>query len=141
MVHVMSEAIRFDPVGTIEGWEESEFGQYCFACDLEDAQAQFDAQRLRADTAEAELQALRLVFENAEDCELNDAELKLAAAEQRIAELTDVERITMAILGKDADPAPGINWVCDRMWAVNDVRERVRAALNPEAENHELAKG
>ncbi|WP_443692049.1 hypothetical protein ACRZ5O_22740 [Pseudomonas protegens] len=36
------------------------------------------AQRLRADTAEADLQALRLVFENAEDCELNDAEQKLA---------------------------------------------------------------
>lgn len=48
---------------------------------------QFDAQRLRADTAEAERDALRLVFENAEDCELNDAEQKLAAAEQRIEEL------------------------------------------------------
>lgn len=77
MVHVMSEVIRFDPVGTIEGFEESEFGQYCFASDL-------DAQRLRADTAEAELKNVRK--SRADELENYNALISdHAAAEQRIA--------------------------------------------------------
>lgn len=99
----------------------------------------FDAQRLRADTAEAEIQALRLVFQNAEDCELNDAELKLAAAEQRIAD-------QHALLLKCKE-------VFDNCYGMNDQKTRVdwyanylvptkvdlNAALtpNPEAESHE----
>jgi hypothetical protein len=40
-----------------------------------------------------------------------------------------VETVTMAILGKATDPAPGIDWVCARQWTVNSVRKRVRDAL------------
>jgi hypothetical protein len=40
-----------------------------------------------------------------------------------------VEQVAMLILGKDVDLAPGINWHCDRAWRVNDVRQKVRQAL------------
>jgi hypothetical protein len=40
-----------------------------------------------------------------------------------------VEQVSMLILGKDVDLAPGINWHCDRAWRVNDVRQQVRVAL------------
>lgn len=39
------------------------------------------------------------------------------------------ERATMTLLEKDKDPAPGVNWICDRSWHVNDVRTLMRAAL------------
>jgi hypothetical protein len=40
-----------------------------------------------------------------------------------------VEQVAMLILGKDVDLAPGVNWHCDRAWRVNDVRQKVRQAL------------
>lgn len=44
---------------------------------------------------------------------------------------TEVERITMHILGKEKDPAPGVDWFCNRAWTVNEVREIVREAITP----------
>lgn len=41
----------------------------------------------------------------------------------------DVELVTLTLLDKQRDDAPGINWQCNRQWCVNDVRERVRASL------------
>lgn len=41
----------------------------------------------------------------------------------------DVELVTLTLLGKQRDYAPGINWHCNRQWRVNDVRERVRTSL------------
>lgn len=43
-----------------------------------------------------------------------------------------VERIAMHLLGKNADPAPGVDWFCNRAWTVNDVRALVRSALEAE---------
>lgn len=43
-----------------------------------------------------------------------------------------VERIAMHMLGKKADPSPGVDWFCNRAWTVNDVRELVRSALEAE---------
>ncbi|MEX3984164.1 hypothetical protein AB4Y45_34995 [Paraburkholderia sp. EG287A] len=40
------------------------------------------------------------------------------------------EQVTMAILKKQGDPSPGINWQCSRHWTVNDVRRLVRDALD-----------
>lgn len=40
-----------------------------------------------------------------------------------------VEQVTMGVLGRKTDPAPGINWHCNRQWQVNDVRKSVRGAL------------
>lgn len=40
-----------------------------------------------------------------------------------------VERVTMHILGKPKDPAPGVDWFCNRAWTVNEVRQLVREAL------------
>lgn len=50
------------------------------------AASDFDAQRLRADTAEAELAKLRERHDTVK-CQRNDATKVLAAAEQRIGEL------------------------------------------------------
>jgi hypothetical protein len=59
-----------------------------------------------------------------------------------------VEQVAMSILGKERDLAPGVNWHCDRQWRVNDVRKRVRHALeaagilraSPTPENESLAE-
>jgi hypothetical protein len=42
---------------------------------------------------------------------------------------TLVEQVTMGVLGKKVDPAPGINWYCNRDWKVEDVRAAVRRAM------------
>lgn len=52
-----------------------------------------------------------------------------------------VESVTMAILGKAVDPAPGVNWQCDRSWTVNDVRQAVRAALDGAGITKSLSQG
>lgn len=134
MVHVMSEVKRFNPSAHLPGMFPHPSGNYVRFPSFERMKKSRDAQRLRADTAEAELKALKHPMNSAQQLRKD-----LAAAEQRIAELTDVERVTMAILGKDKDPSPGVNWNVHRMWRVNDVRELVRAALNPnpEAEIHD----
>lgn len=43
-----------------------------------------------------------------------------------------VERVAMHLLGKKADPSPGVDWFCNRAWTVNDVRALVRSALEAE---------
>lgn len=43
-----------------------------------------------------------------------------------------VERVAMRILGRERDPAPGVDWFCNRTWTVNEVRRLVRAALEAE---------
>jgi hypothetical protein len=43
-----------------------------------------------------------------------------------------VERVAMRLLGKQADPSPGVNWFCNRAWTVNEVRALVRSALEAE---------
>lgn len=142
MVHVMSEVIRFDPVGTIEGFEESEFGQYCFASDL-------DAQRLRADTAEAEISRLRETATLAAKVgapNFHSMKRELAAAEQRIAKVTELLRLMtveyaccleaghdrITFLGNDCDSV-------SKMLDDNVNYAKACAALNPnpEAESHE----
>lgn len=42
------------------------------------------------------------------------------------------ERVAMVLLGKDRDPAPGVDWVCNRQWTVSQVRQLVRTALELE---------
>lgn len=41
-----------------------------------------------------------------------------------------VEAVTMSLLGKSVDPAPGVNWQCNRQWTVDEVRQAVRSALD-----------
>lgn len=109
-MHSAAEALRPErqrvyPVGTERNW-----------------QADFDAQRLRADTAEAERDALRTSKE-AVEFNLNKVDRVLLAAEQRIAELKAVlERML------EDDDMP-VHWFA----------QRIDAALNPkpEAEGHE----
>lgn len=109
----------------------------------------FDAQLLRADTAEAELRTERLRADAAVG-DANEAERSLAAAEQRIAELEARSNLTnddliaiarnaalnsvdrynyMPCLEEDAYKWRPHYWVIEAM----------RAALNhnPEAESHE----
>ena len=40
-----------------------------------------------------------------------------------------IEQVSMELLGKPKDPAPGVNWQCGRQWHVDDVRKAVRGAL------------
>lgn len=42
------------------------------------------------------------------------------------------ERIVMVLLGKTKDPAPGVDWACNRQWTVSQVRQLVRTALESE---------
>jgi hypothetical protein len=89
MVHVMSEVKKYNAYaeGLTVHFELDSEGAWVAASD-------FDAQRLRADTAEAELKAMGeryqkdLVLSRERWCYGNRADAKLAAAEQRIAELT-----------------------------------------------------
>ena len=89
---------------------------------------EFDAQRLRADTAEAERDALRTSKE-AVEFNLNKVDRALLAAEQRIAKLETVLR-------------SAVEWFDDgvgRSIAEFCKLQEMRAALNPnpEAESHE----
>lgn len=52
-----------------------------------------------------------------------------------------VETVAMSILGKAVDPAPGVNWQCGRSWAVNDVRQSVREALDAAGITKSLTQG
>lgn len=54
-----------------------------------------------------------------------------------------VERATMQLLGKPVDPAPGVNWECNRYWKVRRVRNLMRKILQGDAigtEELELAR-
>lgn len=52
-----------------------------------------------------------------------------------------VESVTMSILGKTTDPAPGVNWQCNRQWSVDDVRRAVRDALDTAGITRSLTQG
>lgn len=52
-----------------------------------------------------------------------------------------VETVAMSILGKTADPAPGVNWQCSREWRVDDVRRAVREALDSAGITKSLTQG
>lgn len=41
-----------------------------------------------------------------------------------------VEAITMRLLGKERDPAPGVDWHSNRTWTVNSVRAAVRGIVD-----------
>lgn len=104
------------------------------------ARSDFDAQRLRADTAEAELARLEDEFDTLENTNTT-IKLKLAAAEQRIAELVAMLREGIDAVERLSTTPKEHNqeqWVDLHAWTFN-----VDAALNPnpEAESHELTKG
>lgn len=40
-----------------------------------------------------------------------------------------VQRATLALLDVKYDPAPGVDWHCNRHWRVSEVREHMRRAL------------
>ena len=42
------------------------------------------------------------------------------------------ERVAMHLVGKNTDPSPGVDWICNRDWRVSDVRRLVREALERE---------
>lgn len=148
MVHVMSEVKRYwVPCGVLadqSGWHQDD-NEVVLAGEHD---AALDAQRLCADTAEAELEVLRqqhaeqsCIFCNnsgellsavktersrgdAAVGDANEAERRLAAAEQRIAELEILLRIGIPTL---------------EYMRCNSLVGMINAALNPnpEAESHE----
>jgi len=133
MVHVMSEVIRFDPVGTIEGFEESEFGQYCFASDL-------DAQRLRADTAEAEVAKLldKLSYEERDHHTTN---LSRDAWRNKYEELLNLIKRAQSFVAfvhkccrKNKEYAP-LHWQ-EMVELDRDLSATAALNPNPEAESH-----
>jgi hypothetical protein len=71
------------------------------------------------------------------------AKAMLHAQRSRGTEEADqlVEAVTMAILGKPVDPAPGVNWQANRQWTVDDVRQSVRAALDATGITKSLTQG
>lgn len=124
MVHVMSEVKRY----YFEGYELCEVTDGSESV-LDWVQApDFDAQRLRADTAEAELRIERLRADAAVG-DANDAERSLAAAEQRNAQLIGLLRRAY-----DADLA---SRHC-QPYNTTKLMDDIDAALNPnpEAESH-----
>lgn len=56
----------------------------------------------------------------------------LLAAASSALKVTDeqVEEVALKVLGYDKDPAPGIDWVCSRVWRIGTVRKRVKEALH-----------
>lgn len=72
-----------------------------------------EVERLRAEMVRSEKAKLHLI------------------AKVKAPRVTDdmVERVTMRLLAHEKDPAPGIDWHCNRQWTVNKVRELMRAAL------------
>ena len=129
MVHVMSEV---KPVHRYKAQTLFSFGgakiEYFQHGPEVILATEFDAQRLRADAAEAELRIERLRADAAVG-DANDAERMLAATEQRITELESVLR-------------SAVEWFDDgvgRSIAEFCKLQEMHAALNPnlEAESHE----
>lgn len=60
------------------------------------------------------------------------AEGRQAKVEAEKAFDAKVERVSMHLLGRQTDPAPGIDWFACRTWTVNEVRALVRSALEAE---------
>lgn len=102
----------------------------------------FDAQRLRADTAEAERDALRESMEN-QVARTNDYSSKLTGAEQRNAELRELLRLMTneyaCCLEAGHDRITFLGGDCDsvsKMLSDNDHYAKACAALNPNPERH-----
>lgn len=125
MVRVMSEVKRFlpqkTPIGTV--MKESTEGYWIQAED-------FDAQRLRADTAEAALEvSSRTMAMFADD---------LQVAEQRMAEMVELLNLADHYLQSDSFISTGD--VIEHTQEMRDeFRKKIAAALNPqpEAGSHE----
>lgn len=71
------------------------------------------------------------------------AKAMLLAQQSRGPEEADhlVDSVTLALLGKTTDPAPDVNWQCDRSWTINDVRQAVRSALDNAGITKSLSQG
>lgn len=50
------------------------------------------------------------------------------AADTRVTDAM-IEKATMVLLGKDEDPAPGVDWHCARDWTVSQVRTKMGQAI------------
>lgn len=80
-------------------------------------------------------EALKLFSEDStEDSAVALVQSILGASRQaQEAELdARTERATMRLLGKESDPAPGVNWKCNRYWTVRRVRNLMREILRGE---------
>lgn len=42
---------------------------------------------------------------------------------------TMVEEVTMVLVDRRSDPAPGVDWPIGQRWTINELRNRVRVAL------------
>lgn len=130
MVHVMGEVKRFTGDLMYGKPVESRDGIFVYATD-------FDAQRLRADTAEAELKGIKESTAYRGSL-FGKVQAERDAAEQRIAEL--IRLLSKAKLAVD-DVAENCESQTD--WAtaesMHGLSKRINAALNPnpEAESHE----
>lgn len=142
MVHVMSEVKRYVCHGCI--WLPRD--AYCPVCDPEKGWGkELDAQRLRADTAEAELSEMKLSCDYCNRVALHNKELgeelerKLATAEQRIADqhalLLKCKEVFDNCSGM-ADQKTRVDWYANYLVPT---KVDLNAALNPnpEAESHE----
>lgn len=131
MVHVMSEITRYDVPGGGDV-EKCNNGDYVRHADhliyLREMRMDRDVERLRADTAEADLARTHATFVNATKVENEKWSVKLAAAEQRIA--GTVAKLQLAVDMLDDD---------ERGNRFAQVLRLAIAALNPnpEAESHE----
>lgn len=124
MVHVMSE-VKVYGVAKSALWD-SIGNPACFSSEtMVVLKPDFDAQRLRADTAERALANCNLALK-AQTFNFETQKAKVAAAEQRIAELLQICR--------DIQDDPRL-WLMVRA----ELSGRIAAALNPnpEAESHE----
>jgi len=149
MVHVMSEVKRYIVSWHMQGLYLRHDGD---VVRFSDHSAALDAQRLRADTAEAELEVLKREVECRISNEVNAVEA-LAAAEQRIAKMSELlkkffEFVEMAPVssgvcccGSDTSQANHGDHMAVDQWdrSVSLWGREIDAALNPnpEAESHE----
>ena len=123
MVHVMSEVHRYK-VQCMFGEGGSKIEYFPHGPSIVMAEA-FDAQRLRADTAEAEVARLEDEFDTLENTNTT-IKLKLAAAEQRIAQ----HETMLRHFASCADVRQVGTLAMDYVAALNP-------NPNPEAESHE----
>lgn len=135
MVHVMSEVIWYYDEAEGGGVQKvAGLGSYVKAGDFHDMEADRDAQRLRADTAEAEVTRLEDEFDTLENTNTT-TKLKLAAAEQRISDMGSTLAGALKLLRgvHTGDLFGPDDWETVNAFLIS------AAALNPnpEAESHE----
>jgi conjugal transfer/entry exclusion protein len=146
MVHVMSEVQlwRYTYDGMAYAAPSNTQSRWVSLHDFKKMESQLDAQRLRADTAEAERDdALALAGawkeqERLRGIQAINASSELAAAEQRIAEM--VELLNLADHYLQADSFSSTGDVIEHTQEMRDeFRKKIAAALNPkpEAGSHE----